>query len=324
VFPGPSQPTSSYNVEETGRTGGRVINGIGFLVILACVFGSFIVAGGKMEVILHALPHKLTAIAGASIGAFLVANSLRTAKLAGKGIKRAFKGPRWTSEMYRDLLTLLFGLLSTFKKGGATGIERHLDNPEESPIFSRYRRYWQTITWSSSSATTQQLVQYSQVEQSIQQTGLLRDLLARMSSNDMAQASSLIGREVEFDSSVAGLAAGPASWSWSLPHKASAITAEILDSSGRVVASAVLDPSKTSGAFQWDGTLADGTRAATGGYVLKLAAKDSSGAAVPATVHSTGRVQEVVQSDGELWLNIGGASLPMSDLLRIAASAPVA
>lgn len=115
-----------------------MINGIGFLVILACVFGSFIVAGGKMEVILHALPHEMVAIGGASIGAFLVANSVRTAKLAGKGIKRAFKGPRWTSDMYRDLLTLLFGLLSTFKKGGATGIEPHLDAPEESPIFSRY------------------------------------------------------------------------------------------------------------------------------------------------------------------------------------------
>lgn len=115
-----------------------MINGIGFLVILACVFGSFIVAGGKMAVILHALPHEMVAIGGASLGAFLVANSLRTAKLAGKGLVRAFKGPRWTGAMYRDLLTLLFALLSTFKKDGATGIERHLDAPAESPIFSRY------------------------------------------------------------------------------------------------------------------------------------------------------------------------------------------
>lgn len=61
-----------------------MINGIGFLVILACVFGSFIVAGGKMAVILHALPHEMVAIGGASLGAFLVANSLRTAKLAAE------------------------------------------------------------------------------------------------------------------------------------------------------------------------------------------------------------------------------------------------
>nr|WP_294173127.1 FHIPEP family type III secretion protein [uncultured Sphingomonas sp.] len=108
-----------------------MINGIGCLVILACVFGSFIVAGGKMAVILHALPHEMVALGGASLGAFLVANSMRTAKLAGKGA-------RWTSAMYRELLTLLLALLSTFKKDGATGIERHLDAPPESPIFSRY------------------------------------------------------------------------------------------------------------------------------------------------------------------------------------------
>ena len=171
---------------------------------------------------------------------------------------------------------------------------------------------------------TQQLVQYSQVEQSIQQTGLLRDLLARMSSNDMAQASALIGREVEFDSTVAALGSGLATWSWSLPHKASAMSGEIVDSSGRTVATVVLDPSQTSGRFAWDGRLPDGTRAPQGAYVLKLSARDSSGAAVPATIHSVGRVEEVVQSGGELWLDIGGASLPISDLLRIAASPAVA
>lgn len=171
---------------------------------------------------------------------------------------------------------------------------------------------------------TQQLVQYSQVEQSIQQTGLLRDLLARMTSNDMAQASSLIGREVEFDSKVAALGSGPATWSWSLPHKASSITAEVVDSSGKTVATAVIDAATPNGRFSWDGKLSDGTRAPEGAYVLKLSARDSAGTAVPATIHSVGKVEEVVQSGGELWLDIGGASLPISDLLRIAAAPAVA
>lgn len=117
-----------------------MLNGVGFLLILGCVFGSFLLAGGKMEIILHALPHELMAIGGASIGAFIVANSVATVKQAGKGLVRAFKGSRWKDSDYRDLLTLLFGLLSTFKKGGATAIESHLDTPAESPIFSRYPR----------------------------------------------------------------------------------------------------------------------------------------------------------------------------------------
>lgn len=117
-----------------------MLNGAGFAIILVCVFGSFILAGGKMDIVLHALPHEMMAIAGASIGAFLVANSGTTAKLALKGLKRAFAGPRWKEADYRDLLALLFGILSAYRKGGPTAIEKHLDEPKESSLWSRYPR----------------------------------------------------------------------------------------------------------------------------------------------------------------------------------------
>jgi chemotaxis protein MotA len=115
-----------------------MLNGVGFLIILVCVFGGFIISGGKVEIVLHALPHEMLTIAGAGIGAFIVGNSMRTVKGAGAGVKRAFKGPRWTDEDYRALLTLLYGLLSTFKNKGAKGVESHLDDPAASPIFSMY------------------------------------------------------------------------------------------------------------------------------------------------------------------------------------------
>lgn len=38
---------------------------IGIVLLLGLVFGSFIMSGGKMGVILHAAPHELTAILGA-------------------------------------------------------------------------------------------------------------------------------------------------------------------------------------------------------------------------------------------------------------------
>ena len=117
-----------------------MINGVGFIVILVCVFGSFMLAGGKFEIILHALPHEFMAIGGAAAGSFLVANSMGTIKLAMKGVARSFKGSRWNAELYRELLTLLFALMTLFRKKGATGIEPHLDRPEESAIWSHYPR----------------------------------------------------------------------------------------------------------------------------------------------------------------------------------------
>lgn len=117
-----------------------MLNGIGVVVILVCVFGSFLISGGNISVILEAMPHELMAIVGAAIGAFILGNSLGTVKKAMKGVLHAFKGPRWKESDYRDLLALLFGLLSTFRTGGATAIERHVDNPAESKLFSRYPR----------------------------------------------------------------------------------------------------------------------------------------------------------------------------------------
>ncbi|MCH7860928.1 flagellar motor stator protein MotA [Sphingomonas sp. NPDC092331] len=117
-----------------------MLNGIGFIIILVCVFGSFIMSGGKFEIIAHALPHEMMAIAGAAIGAFIVANSMSTVKKAGAGIMRSFKGGKWKAQDYKDLLTLMFTVLSTFKKGGATALEPHLDAPGESNLFTPYPR----------------------------------------------------------------------------------------------------------------------------------------------------------------------------------------
>lgn len=117
-----------------------MLNGVGFIIILGCVFGSFMMSGGKLDIVLHALPHEMMAIMGAAIGAFIVSNSMPTVKNSAKGLARAFKAPRWKDSDYRDLLTLLFALLTTFKKGGATAIEPHLDTPADSKLFSPYPR----------------------------------------------------------------------------------------------------------------------------------------------------------------------------------------
>jgi chemotaxis protein MotA len=117
-----------------------MFNAIGLVVILVCVFGSFLWSGGKLTVIMHALPYEMMAIGGAAIGSFLLANSTSTVKKAWAGVLRVFKGARWSDEDFRNLLALLYALLATFRRGGANAIERHLDEPEKSEIFALYPR----------------------------------------------------------------------------------------------------------------------------------------------------------------------------------------
>lgn len=113
---------------------------IGLVVVFVCVFGSFILAGGKLDIILHAAPHEMMAVGGGALGAFIVANSSSVLKKAGKGVGRAFKGEKWKKEDYKDLLCLLFLLVRTVRTKGIVAIEPHIEHPEDSKIFQQFPR----------------------------------------------------------------------------------------------------------------------------------------------------------------------------------------
>jgi chemotaxis protein MotA len=111
---------------------------IGLVVLFGAVFGSYIMSGGKLPVILEAAPHEIMAIAGAGIAAFLIGNSMTVIKATGGGLGKAFKGPKWKATDYRDLLSLLFLLTKTMKSKGVIALESHIEKPADSSIFSRY------------------------------------------------------------------------------------------------------------------------------------------------------------------------------------------
>ena len=166
---------------------------------------------------------------------------------------------------------------------------------------------------------TQQLAQYTQIEQTVQQSGTLKDILARLSSQDVAQASGLIGRDAVFASATAGLGAGAATWNYDLKSAGRNLVASIADSNGKVVDTRNLADGM-GGSFAWDGMLPNGTRAADGAYSLSVAATDAAGNAVPATVSSTGRVSDVTMINGALALGINGIALPVATLLKVSAA----
>lgn len=111
---------------------------IGFVLLFGMVFGAYILSGGKMEVILEALPHEMMAIGGASIAAFLIGNSMDTIKGVMGGFGKVFGGAKWKKQDYKDLLTLLFMLTKTMKSKGVIALEAHIENPKDSAIFSKF------------------------------------------------------------------------------------------------------------------------------------------------------------------------------------------
>ncbi|WP_138473206.1 flagellar motor stator protein MotA [Poseidonocella sp. HB161398] len=110
---------------------------VGIIVIFCMVFGGYILAGGKMAIIIKSLPFELMMIGGAALGAFLISNDGKGSKHTISDVKKVFSGPKWKADHYESLLCLLFEILRMARQN-PVGLEEHIENPIESSIFSRY------------------------------------------------------------------------------------------------------------------------------------------------------------------------------------------
>src|SRR5690606_38455679 len=116
---------------------GAMIGLAGFGFLLAMVFGGYMAAGGNLEIILRAVPFELMIIAGAATGAFLMANPPAEMRRTLSGLRKIVQGGRYTKADYVELLSLLYWLMRQAQAKGALGLEPHIENPRESPIFAR-------------------------------------------------------------------------------------------------------------------------------------------------------------------------------------------
>ena len=112
----------------------------GIVFVFVTVFGGYVLAGGKFDVILHALPYEGTQILGAAIGALLIASSSPALKAVAGSFGKIMAGSKWKEKDYIDLLCLLFTLTKTMKSKGLIALEQHIEKPEESTIFKNYPR----------------------------------------------------------------------------------------------------------------------------------------------------------------------------------------
>jgi chemotaxis protein MotA len=111
---------------------------VGYLIILGAVLGGFALAGGHLGSLLQ--PVELIMIGGSALGAFIVANSGKVIKGTLKALPTVLKGSKYSKALYLELLSLLFDLLAKVRKEGLMSIESDVDNPEQSPLFSKYPR----------------------------------------------------------------------------------------------------------------------------------------------------------------------------------------
>ncbi len=165
---------------------------------------------------------------------------------------------------------------------------------------------------------TQQLVQYSQVEQQIKGNDYLSQLLSTQERNQTSNLASYIGTEVTSDGKIAAFD-GIRTAEWTVTAAAPAqATMTILDANGNVVQTGALTLAQGPQAINWDGTTSAGSKAPAGRYTLQIDAKDTSGTTVTTTTAITALIDGVDLSNPQApVLKSGTVSIPLDQVTGI-------
>lgn len=84
------------------------------------------------------VPLEYVAIIGLTIGYFVASNNIGIIKATVGALPGVLKGSKFNKAYYVDALAMLFEILGKVRKEGLMSIEGDIENPDASPIFSKY------------------------------------------------------------------------------------------------------------------------------------------------------------------------------------------
>lgn len=111
---------------------------LGYLVVLGAVFGGYVIVGGNLGALYQ--PAEFLIIGGAGMGAFIVGNNGKAIKATMKAMPKLMRRSKYNKVLYMDLMALLYRLLAKSRQQGMLSLERDIESPSESEIFSNYPR----------------------------------------------------------------------------------------------------------------------------------------------------------------------------------------
>lgn len=111
---------------------------LGFIIVTLSVFGGFSMAGGHLGPLYQ--PTEILMIVGAAVGSFLAANNGKAIKATLRTASTLKRTKKYDKEIYMQLMALQYNLLSKMRREGVLGVEKDIENPAESALFSEYPR----------------------------------------------------------------------------------------------------------------------------------------------------------------------------------------
>ena len=165
---------------------------------------------------------------------------------------------------------------------------------------------------------TQQLVQFSQVEQMLKSNAKLDTIASNTGSS--SQISSLlgyVGLNATIQSAQSILSGGKAVWTVNAPGAAQNANVTISDESGTQVATYTQSLKAGDQAMTWDGLNATGVKMPDGIYSIKVTGVNSAGSSFTASTKISTQISGIDSSSGTATLIAGGLSFKPDQVIAV-------
>ena len=158
-------------------------------------------------------------------------------------------------------------------------------------------------------AFTQQLVQFSQVEQQINTNSNLNSLIQLTQGNALLQSSALVGKTVDLKTDQLSLQDGQAQVKWGTGAPGT-VNVGVYNASGIKLRDATVDTTANDGTWTWDGKNNAGISQANGAYTVKVA--DATGGTTTVPFDVVAKATGLQRSGTELKLQLGASTADLS------------
>jgi flagellar basal-body rod modification protein FlgD len=164
---------------------------------------------------------------------------------------------------------------------------------------------------------TNQLVQFTQVEQQINSNQKLDSLVQLQLSSISSVALGYVGLDVSYVSSDMNYdGQTPIKVDYALSSAAIESKINIFDEKGELVYSGTLPKDAGKNSFTWNGTETNGTPVDAGTYTVKIDAIDKDKKPIQTTTVVSGHVRGIESQNGVVFVLIGDRAVPISSIIN--------
>ncbi len=199
--------------------------------------------------------------------------------------------------------------------------KKDLNQTDFMTLFITQLQYQDPMKPMDSYEMASQLAQFSNMEATTKMSDNMQKLLDFQTSQNNLQALSLLGNSVQMTGDGIAVAGGTVSpTDFTMADAPATVQVTVSDASNTPVWSTNLPPKGAGATYtvNWDGKNAAGTQVADGAYTYQVKAMSATGADLPVTYHSTGKVTGVNFASTGTTLTVDNANqVNLSDVIKV-------